>query len=157
MSASLAWGLASGGLIGLARLTVILGILWLWAERRRSTGYASFALLFGVLTAAYGVWQELPLSLMFLGALGALLGWDLSAFRARLRRASPGDDVHSLERHHLARVWLVAGLGIAWASLLAWRPLRWFWELAIAFVALALFLTLRLIVPRLIRFFQQEE
>jgi membrane protein YqaA with SNARE-associated domain len=52
---------------------------------------------------------------MLLGALGGLLGWDLSDFALRLRYAARRDDIKEMERRHLARVGVVAVLGIVLA------------------------------------------
>ncbi len=157
MSASLGWGFALAGWWGWVRLAVLAGLFWLWAERRRVEWYSSLALLWGVGAAAYGIWRGLPVSLMFLGALGAVLGWDLSMFRGRLRRADPNEDLRLLQRYHLGRVVVVGALGLVGAGLLALRPLHWAFETAVAFVLVSLVVVLRLVIPWLIRFLQQEE
>jgi hypothetical protein len=157
MSISLGWGFALAGWWGWTRWVAAVGLLWLWAERRRAVGYSSLAFLFAVGAAAYGIWRGLPISVMFLGALGALLAWDLSLFRGRLRRADPGEDLRSAQRHHLERVFVVGGAGLLGAGILALRPMHWAFETALAFVLFSLVIAFRLVIPWLIRFFQQEE
>ena len=74
-------------------------------------------LLVIIVAAAYGVWLEYPTVWMVLGALGGLLGWDLSDFARRLGYAAPMDDTRSMERRHLERVGIVAALGLGLALL----------------------------------------
>ncbi|GAB4458150.1 MAG: hypothetical protein Kow0070_11340 [Anaerolineales bacterium] len=114
---SLAYGYSQEGLSRPALWIVLLGIAWLLAEWRRLYWFTSVALLLVVFAAGFGVWQEFPLVWMFAGALGGLLGWDLSDFARRLRYAAPTDNVADMERRHLARVGMVALLGGALAYL----------------------------------------
>jgi hypothetical protein len=94
-----------------------ISIVWLLSHWRRLYWFSSIALFLAIIAAGYGVWNEFPTVWMLLGALGALLGWDLSDFSQRLRFAAPTDDVQTLERRHLARVVVVAVLGGALATL----------------------------------------
>jgi hypothetical protein len=89
---------------------------------------------------------------MLVGALGGLLGWDLSDFARRLRYAAPTDDVEGMERRHLARVGVVAGLGLGLAYLSAVIQVRRLaFEVAVGLILLAA-LGLTRLVMRLRRF-----
>jgi hypothetical protein len=98
---------------------VVLGIVWFVSRWQRWHWFASLAMLVMVAAAAYGVWKEFASVWMILGALGGLLGWDLSDFARRLSYAAPTDDVRGMERRHLERVGIVAvlGLGLALVSI----------------------------------------
>src|SRR5687768_18566014 len=96
------------GLTNLARWFVVLGILWLLAQWREYYWFSSLALFALLIAAAFGVWVEFPTIWMLLGALGGLLGWDLSDFARRLNFAASTDDILGIERRHLARVGIVA-------------------------------------------------
>jgi hypothetical protein len=84
---------------------------------------------------------------MFLGALGGLLGWDLSDFARRLRYAAPTDNVSDMERRHLARVGMVALLGGALAYLSTVLQVRRLaFEVAVALSLLTAFGLARLVM-----------
>src|SRR3970040_2015722 len=114
---SLAIGYSQMGLTRPALWFVLLGALWLAADWRERYWFSSVGLLLTIIAAAYGVWREFPTMWMLLGALGGLLGWDLSDFARRLGYAAPTDDVQGMERRHLARVGVVAALGLGLALL----------------------------------------
>ena len=110
---SLAIGYGQGGAPDLSRWFLLLAGLWLFAHFRKWYGFSSLALVVIVLAAAYGVWLQYPAVWMLLGAVGGLLGWDLSDFARRLSYASPMDDTRGMELRHLERVGIVAALGLA--------------------------------------------
>jgi hypothetical protein len=84
---------------------------------------------------------------MLLGALGGLLGWDLSDFARRLSYASPMDDTRSMERLHLERVAIVAALGFGLAILsVIIRVERLAFEVAVGLVLLAALGLTRLVI-----------
>ena len=116
---SLAYGYSQEGFSDYALWIVLLGIVWVLAHWRRLYWFSSIALFLMTFAAGFGVWQEFPLIWMILGALGGLLGWDLSDFARRLRYAAPTDDIEGMERRHLARVGVVAALGLGLAYLSA--------------------------------------
>jgi len=89
----------------------MMGIVWLLAYWRRLLWFSSLALFLAIFAAGFGVWSEFPIEWMIIGALGGLLGWDLSDFAQRLRFAAPTDDIRGMERRHLLRVGVVAILG----------------------------------------------
>jgi len=114
---SLAYGYLQAGYPDPARWLVLLGVVWLLAHWRRLYWFSSVGLLLMIVAAAYGVWNDFRTIWMLLGALGGLLGWDLSDFAQRLRFASPTDNVKELEHRHLIRVGIVAALGFGLALL----------------------------------------
>lgn len=126
---------------------LLLAVVWLLAHFRRYDWFSSIALLIIVFAAAYGVWREFPTVWMLLGAVGGLLGWDLSDFARRLRYAAPMDDTRSLERRHLERVGIVAALGIGLALLSLYiRINRLAFEVAAGLLLLAALGLTRLVI-----------
>lgn len=144
---SLAIGYLQMGSTDSTRWFVILGVLWLAAYWRKLYWFSSVGLLITVIAAAYGVWREFPTVWMLLGALGGLLGWDLSDFARRLSYAAPMDDTQGMERRHLERVGIVAalGFGIALLSLFI-RINRLAFEVAVVLVLLAALGLTRLVI-----------
>ena len=150
--ASLAYGFSQAGMTDPARWFVWLGIVWLLSQWRTLYWVASIAFALVVLGAAYGVRNNFTTIWMLLGALGGLLGWDLSDFARRLRYAAPTDDIAGMERRHLARAGIVAALGLGLALLsLVIRINRLAFEVAVGLVLLAA-LGLTRLVMRLRRY-----
>src|SRR5512141_1757115 len=110
-TASLAMGYGQAGATDYSRWFLVLAAIWLFAHFRKWYWFSSIALIIVVVAAAYGVWQEFPTVWMLLGAVGGLLGWDLSDFARRLSYASPMDDTRTMERLHMERAGIVAALG----------------------------------------------
>lgn len=135
---SLAFGYGQGGQSAAAFWFVILAAAWLFAHFRKWYWFSSIALLILVTAAAYGVWREFATVWMLLGAVGGLLGWDLSDFARRLSYASPVDDTSGLERRHLERVGIVAAIGITLALVSIFvRIHRLAFEVAVGLLLLA--------------------
>jgi len=135
---SLAYGYAQAGYAAPTRWIVLMGIVWLLAHWRRLYWFSSVALFLAIFAAAFGVWHEFPATWMLFGALGGLLGWDLSDFARRLRYAAPTDDVVDMERRHLARVGMVTVLGGGLALLsLTLQVKRLAFEVAVGLILLA--------------------
>lgn len=150
-SGCLAWGYVLGDMGEAARWLVIAGGVWLVIEWRRFRWAGSLILLIFVAAAAYGLWIGLPASLMLIGAVAALLGWDLSAFLNRMRLASPHDDLRGMESRHMARVIIVAVLSLVIAGIAAFVRVRLSFEVAVGLTLLgALGLT------RLVMWIQRE-
>ena len=146
-SISLAIGYSQGGASEYSLWFLVLGAAWLFAQVRKWYWFSSLALLAIVFAAAYGVWSEFPIVWMLLGALGGLLGWDLSDFARRLSYASPMDDTRSLERLHLERVGIVAALGLGLALLsVVIHVERLAFEVAVILVLLAALGFTRLVI-----------
>jgi hypothetical protein len=144
---SLAIGYSRAGVSGYALWFFLLAILWLVAHFRKWYWFSSIALLVIIFGAAYGVWRAFPVVWMLLGALGGLLGWDLSDFARRLSYASPMDDTRSMERLHMERVGIVAALGFGLAILsVVIRIQRVPFEIAVGLVLLAALGLTRLVI-----------
>jgi len=146
-TASLAMGYSQGGGEEYSRWFLLLAVLWFITHYRKWYWFSSIALLVMIVAAAYGVWREFPTVWMLLGAVGGLLGWDLSDFARRLSYASPMDDTRSMERRHLERVAIVAtlGVGLALLSILI-RVQRLAFEVAVVLVLLAALGLTRLVI-----------
>ena len=144
---SLAYAYSQAGHVDIARWFVWIGVLWILALWRRLYWASSLAFLLIILGAAYGVWNSLTTVWMLLGALGGLLGWDLSDFLRRLRFAARTDDIRGMERRHLIRIGIVAalGLGLAWLSVVI-QINRLAFEVAVGLVLLAALGLTRLVV-----------
>src|SRR5215216_1945103 len=137
-TASLAMGYGQAGAGDISRWFLLLAAIWLFAQLRKWYWFSSVALIITVVAAAYGVWHEYPTVWMLLGAVGGLLGWDLSDFARRLNSASPMDDTKTMERRHLERVGIVAALGIGLALLTVYvRIHRLAFEVAVGLLLLA--------------------
>ena len=146
-TASLAMGYGQAGADVYSRWFLLLAALWLLAHFRKWYWFSSIALLITVFAAAYGVWHEYPTVWMLLGAVGGLIGWDLSDFARRLSYASPMDDTRSMERRHLERVGIVAALGVGLALLSLYVHIhRLAFEVAVALVLLAALGLTRLVI-----------
>jgi len=144
---SLAYGYSLVGSADPVRWIVLLGVLWLVAHWRKMYWFSSVVLILTLIAAAYGVWREFPTIWMLLGALGGLLGWDLSDFARRLSYAAPTDDVRGMERSHLARVGVVAALGMGLALLSLFIHVRRLaFEVAVGLVLLAVLGLTRLVM-----------
>ena len=114
---SLSYGYSAAGMMQPARWFAFLGIIWILAHWRKVYWASSVAFVLVLIGAAYGVWYQFTTIWMLLGALGGLLGWDLSDFARRLSYAAPTDNIQALERLHLERVGIVAALGFGIAIL----------------------------------------
>jgi hypothetical protein len=146
-SASLAMGYSQGGASDYSRWFLLLAILWLATHFRKWYWFSSVALLLMIFAAAYGVWRQFPTVWMLLGAVGGLLGWDLSDFARRLSYTSPMDDTRGMERRHLERVGIVAALALGLAILsVVIRVERLAFEVAVGLVLLAALGLTRLVI-----------
>jgi len=146
-TASLAMGYSQAGATDFPRWFLLLAALWLLAHFRKWYLFSSFALVVMIIAAAYGVWREFPTVWMLLGAVGGLLGWDLSDFARRLSYAAPMDDIRGMERHHLERVAIVASLGLGLALLSVFLHVqRLAFEVAVGLIVLAVLGLTRLVI-----------
>jgi hypothetical protein len=146
-TASLAVGYSQAGAASYSRWFFVLAVVWLIAHFRKVYWFSSIALLVMIVAAAYGVWQGFPTVWMLLGAVGGLLGWDLSDFARRLSLASPLDDTRPMERRHLGRAGIVAALGLGLALLSVFIHFRRLaFEVAVGLVLLAALGLTRLVI-----------
>lgn len=146
-TASLALGYSQAGAADYRLWFLVLAVIWLLTHFRRWYWFSSVAMLAIIFAAAYGVWNGFPTVWMLLGAVGGLLGWDLSDFARRLSYASPMDDIRSMERRHLERVGIVAALGLGLALLSVFIHFqRLAFEVAVGLVLLAVLGLTRLVI-----------
>jgi hypothetical protein len=89
---------------------------WLFAVWQGWEWYSSFALFISTIAAALGLWFGFTPGWMFAGGIFALVAWDMTDFRQRLRGMAKDDDKHGIERRHLARISLLAFIGMVFAS-----------------------------------------
>jgi hypothetical protein len=144
---SLAYGYSQAGLSNPSSWLLILGVIWILAHWRKNYWFSSVALFTILIAAAYGVWNGLTTIWLLVGALGGLLGWDLSDFARRLSFAARTDDVQGMERRHLERVGIVAALGLGLALLSLYiRIQRLAFEVAVGLILLAALGLTRLII-----------
>ena len=144
---SLAYGYFQAGLYDPARWSILLGIVWILAHWRKYYWFSAAGLFLTLIGAAYGVWNQFTTIWMLLGALGGLLGWDLSDFAMRLSYAAPTDDIQGMERRHLERVGVVAALGFGIALLSLYIHIkRLAFEVAVGLVLLAALGLTRLVI-----------
>jgi hypothetical protein len=93
------------------------GLFWLYAGWKRWNWVSSLGILILVALAGYGLWIELSTGWMIAGALGGLMAWDLGEFMRRLDVAPESEDLPAMQRRHIARLTLVALLGLSLASI----------------------------------------
>lgn len=146
-TASLAMGYGQAGTDLSVTWFLVLAAAWLVAHFRKWYWFSSIALLLIIAAASFGVWNGYPTVWMVLGAVGGLLGWDLSDFAHRLSYAAPMDDTRSMERRHLERVGIVAvlGAGLALVSVYV-RVQRLAFEVAVGLLLLAALGLTRLVI-----------
>lgn len=116
-SVSLAWGFAERGFTSFSVWILILGAGWLFAVWQGWNWYASFALFISIVLAAFGLWFGFIPGWMFAGGIFALVAWDMTDFRQRLLEMAKDDDTRGIERRHLARISLLALIGMVLASI----------------------------------------
>jgi len=144
---SLVIGYTQGGAPAYSLWFLLLAAAWLITHFRKWYWFSSLALFLVISAAAFGVWREFSTVWMLLGALGGLLGWDLSDFARRLSYAAPMDDTRRMERLHMERVGIVAALGFGLALLSVFIHVqRLAFEVAVGLVLLAALGLTRLII-----------
>ena len=119
MTKALVYGLLAFGLLSLAAdwtmagywsvglVLLILIPLSLFLVKRKFVPTLGLVLALTVLTAAFGLWRKIDLSLALLAVFCALAAWDLDSFARRLSFASAEDNPASIERQHLLRMGLI--------------------------------------------------
>ena len=146
-TSSLAYGYSQAGLRDPALWCVLMGVIWILAHWRKYYWASSVAFFITLIAAAYGIWNQFTIFWMLLGALGGLLGWDLSDFAMRLSYAAPTDDIQGMERRHLERAGVVAVLGFGIALLSVYIHIqRLAFEVAVGLVLLAALGLTRLVI-----------
>lgn len=120
---SLAGGYAGTGLHRLVSWIIAFGILWLISHWQKWRWFPPLGLFFSLLFAVLGLSLSFPIGWMFSGAIFALVAWDMSELRKRLRTMPSREDVRGVERRHVARISFLALGGLLFASFLIlwWR------------------------------------
>ena len=114
---SLAFAYSGVGFDGLVRWLLAFGVFWLLAGWQRWTWVSSVGLILIVALAGIGIWFEISPGWMIAGALGGMMAWDMADFMRRLLFAPRSDDLRDLQRRHLTRLFIVAVVGAALASI----------------------------------------
>ena len=137
-SASLAWGFAQRGFTSFSTWIISLGTGWLFAVWQRWNWYSSFALFVFTVIAAFGLWFGFVPGWLFAGGIFALFAWDMTDFRQRLLGMASDDNMHGIERRHLARVSLLSLVGMALASITMLLRVQFTFEWSVLLVIVAL-------------------
>ncbi len=149
---SLAWGYWQVGLAAVVRWILLFGLAWLVAVWQRWRWFSTIGLALSFLAAALGLWfLNFAPGWMFAGAIGALMAWDLTYFRYRLRYAGSEAEKRGMEGRHLVRLSVLALLGFLLASLAMAVKLEFnfAWALLLAVVSI-------LGVLQLVRWFRKR-
>jgi len=105
------------GLEIIVRGLPVVALFWIYACWRRWVWASMGGILLLVGLAGYGLWIALSPGWLVAGALGGLLAWDLSEFIRRLDVAPESEDLIGMQRRYLARLTLVAVVGLALTSI----------------------------------------
>jgi hypothetical protein len=116
-----------------------VGVLWLALDIRGAKNFGSLFFLCFLIVAILASMKDAAPPLTVLAVASALAAWDLSAFRARTATVEDETARAALERVHLRKLSITAGLGLVAALI----PL--FVHITISFVALALVLLVAVI------------
>ena len=114
---SLAWSYENAGQSPVALILLSFGVVWIYAVWRRWIWISIIGIFLTLGLAAYGLWIDLSTGWMVAGALGGLMAWDLAEFMRRLHNAPKTDELRGLQRRHLARLTIVAALGLLLSSI----------------------------------------
>jgi hypothetical protein len=125
---TLAWGFAEAGFVIFARWILIFGAVWLFTQWRGWGWFSSLGLFFAVFASAFGFWFGFSLEWLFSGTIFALFAWDISNFHKRLRLMAKDSETHGIERRHLARISLLAFVGLFLASITMFVRVRFTFE-----------------------------
>jgi hypothetical protein len=151
-AACLGWGYWQVGLSQFARWIAIFGVVWLIAAWRRSRWFSYVGVGFSFLVAALGLWfLSFPPGWMFAGAICALVAWDLTYFRYRLRFAADDEEKRLIELRHLTVIAGLALLGFLLASMAMTFTLRFNLEWAVLLVLVS-----ALSLMQIIRWFRRR-
>lgn len=109
---SLALGYALAGYWTITIFTVVVGLLWLAALWRGWRQVMSLSIIIFVGVAALGTWLGVSTGWLLFGIIATLIGWDLGDFAYRFGPTEHTQDITRLQRIHLQRLIIVAGLGL---------------------------------------------
>ncbi|MBN1992239.1 MAG: hypothetical protein JW953_06015 [Anaerolineae bacterium] len=117
MSIGLAtFGLAAGYALnarwGAVGIVIAIGLFWLVGQWRNWYPATVIAVTFFIGAAALGAGLGLSAGWMLFSIVAILVAWDLADFSKRLQKAGRVEGERHLQRLHLQRLFLVAGLGL---------------------------------------------
>jgi len=112
----LALGFASSGLWAGTAAVLAVGALWLLGHLRALPWMSSAAFAMQAIAAAVAMWMDVWAGWPLLGLVAALVTWDLDQFARRMQAAGRVDDGPGLERLHIQRLLIVAGIGFLLAT-----------------------------------------
>jgi hypothetical protein len=110
------FGYALDGQIYTAFAFALLGAFWCEALLRDWRWSAPFMLLLFISGALFGVASGFSPFIMLLGVVAALAAWDLDGLLQRFSQVKPQARQPGLERRHLQRLAVVAGVGLLLGS-----------------------------------------
>ena len=109
---SLAAGYMLTGFWPVAIFIVAVGLLWLAALWRAWRPVIGLSIIIFVGLAALGTWLGVSAGWLLFGIIATLAGWDLGDFAHRFGQTEHIQGYATLQRIHLQRLAIVAGLGL---------------------------------------------
>jgi len=93
-------------------LVMVCGIIWLFGQNS-GWGWINTTMLVVFMAAATRcIFLDIPAGWLLISVTATLSAWDLHQFMSRMTRAGRVEKRTELERLHLKRIMIVAGLGI---------------------------------------------
>jgi hypothetical protein len=135
---SLAFSYDNAGQTSLALILVSFGVIWIYAVWRRWNWISVIGIFLCLSLAAYGLWVDLSTGWMIAGALGGLMAWDLAGFMRRQHNAPKTEELSGLQRRHLARLTIVAALGLFLSSISMFISLEFTFEWMVVLTLIAI-------------------
>jgi hypothetical protein len=89
-----------------------IGLLYFIARRRSVFQTASVLLVGAFILAAVGGLMQLSFTLMLVGCVGALAGWDLMLFSQTVKSAANLEDISLLESRHYRSLAIAIAVGV---------------------------------------------
>lgn len=139
------WGYFHAGFELASRWILFIGIFWMFSQWRQWNWVSSFILFGFVIFSAVGLIFGFDFSWMAAGSVFALVAWDLTDFRRRLRFSAIDDDTLGMERRHLARLTLLILIGLTLVSLALFLQIKFTFEWGVFLVIVAVFGLVQLI------------
>lgn len=142
---SFAWGYSLAGYDSLAHWILAFAVFWLMARWQRWRWVFTLAVLSSLILAIFGIWFNFIVGWMFSGVAFALLSWDLSEFRERMRSIPAREDVQGMIRRRILRLSLLilSVLGVASVLMLAREQFTRDWrDFLLGVIVLSLFQSL---------------
>lgn len=132
--ASMYWGYVHEGFEVASRWILMIGILWFFSQWRHWGWVSSVVLFTFVVFSAAGLVLGFDFSWMMAGPVFALVAWDLTDFRRRLRFSVMDDDARGMEKRHIARLSLLTLAGLLFVSLALFLQVKFTFEWGVLLV-----------------------